>query len=127
MTKQSLFESIVPILYIADLKAEVAFYEKLGFKISYQGDEFPNFIAVKNGDVEFGLEKKESFNPDEVENSFYWQMEVRSLKEILNICQKETLKFTKPTCYWERMDAWEMTIDTPNGYKFHLEGPNPNK
>lgn len=125
--KKSLFESIVPVLYVKDLDAEVIFYKKLGFKISYKGEEFPNFIAMKYGNVEFGLEKRDNFNPDEANRSFYWQMECSSLKEILNICKQKRLKFKEPSCYWEEKDAWEMEIKTPNGYDFHLEGPNPYK
>lgn len=125
--RKSLFKSIVPILYVNNLESEVDFYKTLGFRISYEGKEFPNFIALKYEDVEFGLEHKDNFSSDEANRSFYWQMACSDLKKILVICRKKKLKFTKPTCYWERMDAWEMVIKTPNGYDFHLEGPNPYK
>ena len=40
------FRRMVPILYVRDLQAETAFYQALGLRITYQGDDFPGFVAI---------------------------------------------------------------------------------
>ena len=118
-------KKLVPIIYVKDLDAEVQFYETFGFQISYQGDEFPNFIAIAQGDLEFGIERKETFNADEANRSILWQFQVDDLSEAVRICQRSSYKHTPPVKYWEAADGWEMQVWSPNGYTINLEGHTP--
>ena len=119
------FKKLVPIIYVKDLDAEVKFYETFGFQISYQGDEFPNFIAIAQGDLEFGIERKDTFNADEANRSILWQFQVDDLSEAVRICQRSSYKYTPPEKYWEAADGWEMQVWSPNGYTINLEGHKP--
>ncbi len=115
------YPRLIPILYVRDLDSEVDFYTSLGFEITYQGDEFPGFIALNSGEFEFGLKEKEDFDPLQAEASFVWQMEVDSFTKVLAICVERALEYSEPKQYWEARDAWEMTVQTPNGYSLHLD------
>ena len=119
------FEKLVPIIYVKSLDAEVEFYQNLGFSISYQGDEFPGFIALAQGDIEFGLSLKPTFNPDEANRSILWQFQVNDLSEAVKICRQYSYQHSLPQKYWEQGDGWEMQIWSPNGYKINLEGHTP--
>ena len=120
------FTKAAPILYVKDLDAEVAFYLKLGFQLVYRGEEFPGFVALGCERFGFGLETKESFNPDKVPDVLLWQLETASLRPVLDMASAENWRIDGPRCYWPEHDAWEMSIWTPNGYRLALEGPNPD-
>jgi hypothetical protein len=55
-----LITKLVPILHVNDPSAERHCYEQLGLRTTYEGPEYPGFIAVGNDAVEFGL----TFRPD---------------------------------------------------------------
>ena len=42
----ALFSRIIPILFVGDLQAERRFYESLGFHVTYEGPEYPYFLAL---------------------------------------------------------------------------------
>ena len=115
------FNKLVPILFVEDLESEISFYTTLGFEISYQGEEFPGFVGLRHGDIEFGLEKKENFDPQKAKQSFIWQMGTDNFSKVIEICKENAIEYTAPKQYWEKMDAWEMIIKTPNGYNLQLE------
>src|SRR6266851_1997121 len=46
-----LITKLVPILHVKDPSAERRFYEQLGLRTTYEGPEYPGFIAVGNDDV----------------------------------------------------------------------------
>jgi hypothetical protein len=50
-----LITKLMPILHLPDPDAERRFYEQLGLRTTYEGPEYPGFIAVGNDAVEFGL------------------------------------------------------------------------
>src|ERR1700735_2238025 len=52
----ALFNRIIPILFVSDLRAERDFYVRLGFHVTYEGPEYPYFLALGHGPVEFGIE-----------------------------------------------------------------------
>jgi hypothetical protein len=56
-----LITRLVPILDVTDPDAERCFYERLGLRTTYEGPEYPGFIAVGNGYVEFGLRSSKSY------------------------------------------------------------------
>ena len=115
------FIRLVPILFVKDLESEVGFYTSLGFEISYQGDEFPGFVALRSGGIEFGLEERANVDASRVNDSFSWQMEADDLNKVIAICQERDIKYSQPRQYWEERDAWEMQVHTPNGYTLNLE------
>jgi hypothetical protein len=43
-----LITKLVPILHVEDPDAERRFYEQLGLRTTYEGPEYPGFIAVGN-------------------------------------------------------------------------------
>ena len=53
--------------------------------------------------------------------SFVWQMETDSFSKVIAICEENAFAFARPTQYWEEMDAWEMSVQTPNGHTLQLE------
>jgi catechol 2,3-dioxygenase-like lactoylglutathione lyase family enzyme len=121
------FRRLVPIVYVTDLQAEVEFYEKLGFAVLYRGDEFPDFVAMHQGEVQFGIEQRDGFLADDANRSIMWQFQVDDLTAIVDLCRRHQLRFTVPELYWERMDAWEMKVWSPNGYRINLEGHQPRR
>lgn len=82
MKEKPKFNQLLPILFVKDLESEVNFYKSLGFEISYQGKEFPGFVGLKSGDIEFGLEQKENFDPQKARDSFIWQMDTTSFSKV---------------------------------------------
>lgn len=115
------FPRLVPIIFVRDLDSEVAFYQSLGFKISYQGEEFPGFVGLECGNFDFGIEEKADFDPHQAAASFVWQMETDSFSKVIAVCEEQGLEYTQPRCYWEEWDSWEMQVQTPNGYTLNLE------
>lgn len=121
MNSQPLFNRLLPILFVKDLASEVKFYQNFGFEISYQGEEFPGFMGLRSGAIEFGLEQKDSFDSQKAQESFIWQMDTTSFRRVREICQEHGIAYSEPRQYWARMDGWEMTVKTPNGYILQLE------
>ena len=115
----------MPIVYVTDLEAEVEFYQGLGFAVLYRGEEFPDFIAMHQGDVQFGIERRAGWRAEEANRSVMWQFQVDDLTDVVELCRRRHIRFTPPELYWERMDAWEMKVWSPNGYRINLEGHKP--
>src|SRR5258706_190344 len=44
-----LFRRIIPILFVSDLRAERDFYLRLGFRVTYEGPEYPYFLVLGHG------------------------------------------------------------------------------
>ncbi len=57
----ALFSRIIPILFVSDLAAERDFYIRLGFQVTYEGPEYPDFASLGHGSIEFGIERREGF------------------------------------------------------------------
>ena len=58
-----LITKLAPILHVKDPDAERRFYEQLGLRTTYEGPEYPGFIAVCNDQVEFGLSRRADADP----------------------------------------------------------------
>jgi hypothetical protein len=52
-----LITKLIPSLHVKDPNEERRFYEQLGLRTIYAGPEYPDFIAVGNDAVEFGLSR----------------------------------------------------------------------
>jgi catechol 2,3-dioxygenase-like lactoylglutathione lyase family enzyme len=52
----SIFTRLAPVLNVRDLAAERRFYESLGLSVTYEGEEYPDFIALGDGSIDFGIQ-----------------------------------------------------------------------
>lgn len=117
-----LFRRIIPILFVSDLRAERDFYLRLGFRVTYEGPEYPYFIALGHGPVEFGLEWHEGFSPAAPDRVLTWQFGVSDLDEAKKVfeaagvpCREELMT---PSADWKYR---VLHARTPNGYHLLLE------
>jgi hypothetical protein len=74
-----LYDRLVPILQVADLQAERDFYVALGFTVSYEGPEFPEFVALAYGPIEFGIQQDDDVTPEMADRVLRWQFGVRDI------------------------------------------------
>jgi catechol 2,3-dioxygenase-like lactoylglutathione lyase family enzyme len=95
-----LITKLVPILYVADPDAERRFYEVLGLRTTYEGPEYPGFIAVGNDTVEFGLSRRPGADP--ATPGLTWQLAVSDADEAIAACERAGLHF-------------EVTVERPRG------------
>jgi len=124
------FTKLTPVIYAADLHAEARFYTELGFEARYpEGDaeagEMGGFVALRQGEVEFGVEFSDRFRARAANDTVLWQFQIDDLAEAARLCERLGLRHTAPRRDWERPDAWEMRVTSPNGYEVSLEGPMP--
>ncbi|HWG63578.1 MAG TPA: VOC family protein [Streptosporangiaceae bacterium] len=120
-----LFTRLVPILVVGDLEAERRFYEALGMRVTYEGPEYPNFIALGGGGVEFGLERRKAggvdVDPDRV---LTWQLGVSDIDAAAQRCHDAGLEFTIQA--HEPRPGWRyrtLRLRSPDGFEVLLEGP----
>jgi len=125
--KNHLFDGLAPILFVKDLESEKQFYLDLGFEISYEGDEFPGFIAFSSGThVNFGIEQKKDVKISEVNKGLYWQFVTTDIEELTKLCMEKGIKILRkehiaPNKNWQYT---EMTVKSPNGYEVNFESHN---
>ena len=117
-----LFSRIIPILFVGDLQAERRFYEALGFGVTYEGPEYPYFIALGHGKLEFGIEWRADFSPASPDRVLTWQFGVSDLDlakkrlEEAGVRYREELMTPSPDWQYRVLHA-----RTPNGYHLLLE------
>lgn len=117
-----LFKRIIPILFVSDLRAERDFYVSLGFNVTYEGPEYPYFLALGHGAVEFGIEWHEGFSATGPDRVLTWQFGVSDLegaKKVLDaagVGYREELMTPSPDWQYRVLHA-----RTPNGYHLLLE------
>jgi catechol 2,3-dioxygenase-like lactoylglutathione lyase family enzyme len=120
----SLFERLIPILFVDDLQAERDFYVSLGFTVTYQGAEFPDFIALGHGAIEFGISRREGFTAELPDRVLTWQFGVTDID-----MTKQRLTAVGVAIREEWVaprEDWKYRVlhaRTPNGYHLLLEGP----
>lgn len=115
-----LITKLVPILHVKDPSAERHFYEQLGLRTTYEGPEYPGFIAVGNDAVEFGL----SFRPeaDPAASGLTWQLGVSDADAVIAACEQAGIDY-EVTVERPRED-WAyriVTVRSPNGIEVVLE------
>src|ERR1700743_1658245 len=76
----ALFNRIIPILFGADLEAERYFSVRLGFHVTYEGPEYPYFLALGHGPIEFGIEWREGFARQGPDRVLTWQFGVSDIE-----------------------------------------------
>jgi catechol 2,3-dioxygenase-like lactoylglutathione lyase family enzyme len=118
----ALFSRIIPILFVSDLEAERDFYLSLGFHVTYEGPEYPDFLALGHGPVEFGIERRAGFSPRLPDQVLAWQFGIRDVEAARKVLADAGVTFTE-----ELMtpgEDWQYRVlhaRTPNGYHLLLE------
>jgi predicted enzyme related to lactoylglutathione lyase len=119
-----LITKLVPILHVEDPNAERRFYEQLGLRTTYEGSEYPGFIAVGNDAVEFGLSRRPGADPAAA--CLTWQLGVNDVDAAIAACEKSGLQFEVAV---ERpRDDWTyriVKVRSPNGMDVLLEEQAP--
>ena len=118
-----LFDRLIPILFVDNLEAERDFYVRLGFTVSYQGTEFPDFIALAYGSIEFGIERKQDFTPDIPDRVLIWQFGVTDIETTKQLLTSTGCSFREE--WVTPREDWKYRVlhtRTPNGYQLMLEG-----
>jgi catechol 2,3-dioxygenase-like lactoylglutathione lyase family enzyme len=120
------FTRLAPVLNVADLAAERAFYESLGLPVIYEGTEYPDFIAFGTDRVDFGIQLTTSaIDPPSV---LTWQIGVSDVDAAVRVCQAAGLDFelehNDPAPDWSYR---RLILRSPNGYRVALEGPTEDK
>jgi catechol 2,3-dioxygenase-like lactoylglutathione lyase family enzyme len=115
-----LITKLLPILHVEDPDAERHFYEQLGLRTTYEGPEYPGFIAVGNAAVEFGLSHRPGANS--AVSTVTWQLGVSDADAAIAVCERLRLPFEVVT---ERpREDWSyriVKVQSPNGMEVHLE------
>jgi len=120
-----LFNRLIPILFVDDLEAERDFYLHLGFTLSYQGPEFPDFIALASGPLEFGLESTPDADPQFPNRVLTWQWGVTDIELAKRRLTAAGVSFREEWVI--PREDWKYRVlhaRTPNGYHLMLEGAN---
>ena len=119
-----LFNRLIPILFVGDLQAERDFYVNLGFTVTYQGPEFPDFIALGHGSIEFGISRRENFSTELPDRVLTWQFGVTDIEMTKQRVTVGGLGFREE--WITPSEEWKYRVlhaQTPNGYHLMLEGP----
>ncbi len=115
-----LITKLAPILHVKDPDSERRFYERLGLRTTYEGPEYPDFIAVGNDFVEFGLSRRADADPAGA--GITWQLGVRDADAAIAACEMSNLSFEVEV---ERpREDWTyrvITVISPNGMTVLLE------
>ena len=121
-----LITKLLPILHVADPDAERRFYAKLGLRTTYEGPEYPGFIAVGNDSVEFGLSRRSDASPSS--SQLTWQLGVSDIDAAITACEQAGLAFQVIT---ERpREDWTyrmVKVSSPNGMEVLLEEQTPRE
>jgi catechol 2,3-dioxygenase-like lactoylglutathione lyase family enzyme len=118
-----LISKLVPILRVKDVQSERAFYEQLGLHVTYEGSEYPGFIAVGNESIEFGLSSENAGDPASAAGILTWQLGVTDVDAVIAVCERISLEHTvtveQPGPNWRYRTV---TVHSPNGFEVVLEG-----
>ena len=115
---------LIPILYVRDIAAETRFYTRLGFAITYEGPEFPGFVALGSGPVEFGIEQRDDFDAANPQRTLLWQFGIADVDRARSVLDAIEVSYTEETMTpGEHWTYRVLRTTTPNGYDLLLEGP----
>jgi hypothetical protein len=115
-----LISKLVPILHVRDPYAERDFYLRFGLRATYEGPEYPDFLAVGNESVEFGLSRKPEADP--AQTGFTWQLAVSDVDAVIQACSQAGLEFQVTT--EQPQPDWSyrtVTVRSPNGMEVLFE------
>ena len=121
-----LITKLLPILHMADPDAERRFYQKLGLRTTYEGPEYPGFIAVGNDLVEFGLSRRPGAGPSS--SQLTWQLGVSDVDAAITACEQAGLAFEviveRPRQDWSYRIV---KVGSPSGMEVLLEEQTPRE
>jgi hypothetical protein len=116
-----------PIMYVADQYAERSFYELFGFERTYEGEEFPGFLAIRHGEAIIGLQCASPGQPAYTQG-LRWQFELTSaheVDEVIATCRQHALPHEVITERGgDRFLTRLVTVTSPSGITVWFEGPN---
>lgn len=115
-----MFTRIQPILFVHNLTSEIDFYTLLGFKTLQQNQDFVAVSAEET--ILFGLQARADFDPSSAANQMIWQIGVRSVQEVYELCIEAALPIKDEPAKMD-WDEWTMAVESPNGYRVVFEGP----
>ncbi len=119
-----LITKLLPILHVRDPQAERDFYLRLGLRTTYEGPEYPDFLAVGNDAIEFGLSRRPDADPAAA--GMTWQLGVADIDAIMEVCDQAGLAFEVAT--EQPSPDWSyriVTVRSPNGMDVLLEEQRP--
>jgi len=111
---------LIPILHVSDPSQERDFYEALGLRTTYEGPEYPDFIAVGNDHVEFGLSRRPDANPSAA--GLTWQLGVDDISALISVCESSGIEHEVVT--ETPREDWTyrvVKVRSPNGFEVHFE------
>lgn len=120
-----MFHKLIPILYVRDLQAERDWYLRLGFQVSYEGPEYPNFVALESGEISFGIEERDDFDSAAPDRVLVWQIGVSSIDDSAELLASAGIDFDEE--WFTPRPDWKYRVlhtRSPNGYHVMLEGNN---
>ncbi len=122
-TPVEIFTRLAPILNVTDLAAERRFYESLGLPVTYEGAEYPDFIAFGTDALEFAIQAAPV--PNDPPSVLTWQLGVSDVDVAADLCRNAGLEFT--TEHNDPAPGWSyrsLILRSPSGYRVVLEGPS---
>lgn len=114
-----------PILYVEDPYAERDFFARFGFVTTFEGPEFPGFLAIECGSVRFGLSRGRGPMSETNHHGVRWQLLVDDVDGIASVCAADGLRCE--LLVEEGGDSHRARIAkvlSPNGVTVWFEGPN---
>lgn len=123
MTHQEIeFTKLAPVLDVADLAAERRFYESLGLPVTYEGPEYPDFVAFGTGSIDFGIQQ--AAGPNDPSTVLTWQIGIADVDAAVAVCEAQGLAYVldvqRPREDWTYR---RLLLTSPSGYRVALEGP----
>jgi catechol 2,3-dioxygenase-like lactoylglutathione lyase family enzyme len=116
-----------PIMYVADQYAERAFYELFGFERTYEGEEFPGFLAIRHGEAVIGLQRASPEQPG-YRQGIRWQFELETAHQVDDVivtCREHGLAHEVATERGgDRFLTRLVSVTSPSGITVWFEGPN---
>jgi hypothetical protein len=111
-----MFQRLLPVIPVADVEAEVAFYLALGFTAE---PTHSGFTALRHGRVLFGVQSSdEQIPPADLRR----QIEVDDIQAVHRLASRPGLVVRhEPSVH--PAGFWTLQLRTPNGYALTLEGP----
>lgn len=113
---------LLPILHVPDPYAERDFYLRFGLRTTYEGPEYPDFLAVGNDSVEFGLSARKGAAPAA---GLTWQLGVSDIDAVIAACEAAGLACTVTT--EQPRPDWSyrtVTVRSPAGLDVLFEEQN---
>jgi hypothetical protein len=118
---------LLPILHVQDPHAERDFYLRLGLglRTTYEGSEYPDFLAVGNDAVEFGLSRRADTDPARA--GLTWQLGVSDIEAVIDACGQADVPFEVTTEHPGPDWSYRIvTVRAPSGMDVLFEEQSPS-